>query len=283
MYYHYDDVVSMKASVAVVKGEHPSKMVETALEMIGAATLIRREDKVLIKPNYVVAKPPSTGMTTDPRIVESLITFVKHLQVDDIVVGEGGSGNTERAFDAVGIRDVVDRQQVRLVNLNQDARVNIKPPRSVALREVGVAKTALESTCIINVPSLKIHGLAVVTLCMKNLMGLILPKSIMHSQLHEKIVDLTSLFKDKVQINVIDGLVGSEVSEIYGSPVEMNLVIAGRDMVAVDTIGAMVMGVNPHKVRYLKLAGAEGLGVSNLDDIEILGEDIEQVKRSFRN
>jgi uncharacterized protein (DUF362 family) len=96
-------------------------------------------------------------------------------------------------------------------------------------------------------------------------------------------VDLTSLFKDKVQINVVDGLVGSEVSEIYGSPVEMNLVIAGRDMVAVDTVGAMVMGVDPNRVRYLKLAGAEGLGVSNLDDIEILGEDIEQVKRRFRS
>lgn len=86
---------------------------------------------------------------------------------------------------------------------------------------------------------------------MKNLMGLILPKpagQIMHSRINEKLVDLASLFRDKVKINVIDGLVGAEVDEIHGRPVEMNLVIAGRDMVAVDSVATAVMGIDPSKV-----------------------------------
>jgi uncharacterized protein (DUF362 family) len=257
-------------------------MVKTALELIGAEGLIKPTDKVLIKPNYVVAKHPSTGITTDSRVLESIIEFARSCGGKDIVVGEGGAGDTDRAFDVVGIREVTARQKVRLVNLNRDSRVNVRIPQSLALKEVGVAETALKSTCIINVPKLKVHHMAVVTLCMKNLMGLILPKNIMHSQIDQKIADLTSLFKDKVKINIVDGLVGAEVDETSGSPVKMNLIIAGRDMVAVDTVGTAVMGIDPKRVMYLKLAEARGLGVSNIKEIEVLGERIEDMQRKFR-
>jgi len=275
-------VVIMKVSVAVVKGEDPHEMLEKALGLIGAERLISWEDAVLIKPNYVVAKHPSTGITTDSRIIDGLIKFVKDLGVENIIVGEGGAGDTERAFDVVGIREVVKRWGVKLVNLNSDNRINVRAPHALALREVGIAETALKSTCIINVPKLKVHHMALVTLCMKNLMGLILPKSIMHDRINEKIVDLASLFKDKVKLNVVDGLVGAEEDEVHGSPVRMDLIIAGEDMVAVDSVATAVMGIDPGKVKYLRLAEERGLGISNLDDIEVVGEDIERVKRRFK-
>ena len=270
-----------KCSVAVIKGKEPIQMVKESLELIGAKGLITSEDRVLIKPNYISAQPPSTGVTTDPRVVEGIIKFVKDLGVKDIVVGEGGAGDTEIAFDIVGIRDVVSRQKTMLVNLNVDRRVNVKILQALALQEIGVAETALKSTCIINVPKLKVHHMALVTLCMKNLMGIILPKSIMHDQINWKIVDLATLFKDKVKINIIDGLIGSEISETHGQPVEMNLIIAGRDMVAVDTVATAIMGINPRDVKYLGLAEERGLGISDLDEIEILGEKIEEVQRKF--
>lgn len=124
--------------------------------------------------------------------------------------------------------------------------------------------------------------MAVVTLCMKNLMGLILPKSIMHNQLHEKIVDLASLFKNKVKINIVDGLVDTELHETSGNPVKTGLIIAGHNMVTVDTVATTVMGIKPRKVKYLTLAKKRGLGVTNLEEIEILGENIDQVMRRFR-
>jgi uncharacterized protein (DUF362 family) len=268
--------------VAIVRGEEPSKMVKRALELIGAKDLVKPEDRVLIKPNYVAAKHPSTGVTTDSRVVEGIIEFVKRFKVNDLVVGEGGAGDTDKAFDVVGIRDVVERQKVRLVNLNQDSRIKVKIPVPLALKDVGIAETGLHSTCIINVPKLKVHHIAVVTLCMKNLMGLILPKNIMHSQINKKIADLASFFKDKVRINLIDGLVGAELDETSGNPVEMDLIVAGRDMVAVDAVATSVMGIDPSEVQYLRLAQEKGVGVSNLGKIEILGEEIEEVKKEFR-
>lgn len=275
-------MIAMKTEVAVVRGKQPSKMVEKALELIGAKGIVKPNDVVLIKPNYVSAKAPSSGITTDSRVVESIIGFVKSEGVKDITVGEGGSGDTDRAFDVVGIRDVTARQKVKLVNLNRDSTVTMKIQQALALHEVNIAKTAIDSSCIINVPKLKIHHMALVTLSMKNLMGVILPKSIMHNQIDEKIVDLASILRDKVKLNVVDGLVGAEENETYGSPVQMNLVVAGRDMVAVDSVAASIMGVDPRRVKYLTLAEERGLGTSSLEDIEILGEDIKAVEKKFR-
>ena len=133
----------MKTQVAVVRGEQPSKIVETALDLIGAKGLITSRDSVLIKPNYVSAQPPSTGITTDSRIVESLIEFVKAAGVREITVSEGGAGDTDRAFDVVGIRDVVARQKVKLVNLNRDSTVSVKPPQALALHEVKDRKSVV--------------------------------------------------------------------------------------------------------------------------------------------
>lgn len=269
-------------SVAIVTGESPANMVDEALELIGANGLIEPDDKVLIKPNYVVDKHPSTGITTDTRIVERVIEFVRNLGVSDIIVGEGGAEDTERAFDVVGIRDVTRHHRVRLVDLNRDSRIQVRIPQALALHEIGISEMALKSTCIINIPTLKVHHIAFTTLCMKNLMGLILPKSIMHNQINEKIVDLTSLFKDKVKINIVDGIVGAEVDEVHGSRVKMNLVIAGQDIVAVDSVATAVMGIDPMRVKYLGLAEKRDLGISNRKEIEILGRKIEEVERKFR-
>ena len=87
---------------------------------------------------------------------------------------------------------------------------------------------------MINVPKLKIHGSAKVTLSIKNLMGAILPKSIMHNRLDEKLVDLTSFLRPK--LSIIDGTVGCERNELSGNPVPMDVIIGGRDIVAVDVV-----------------------------------------------
>lgn len=273
----------MKASVAIVKGKCTSRLLNTVLDMVGTKKLISPRDKVLIKPNCVVAKHSSTGLTTDSRVIENIIEYVKRLGIEELIVAEGGAGqSTERAFEIIGIREVARRQKIDLVDLNQEARIQVRIEQPLELHQVEIAESVYNSTCIINVPSLKVHHLTLITLSMKNLMGTILPKNIMHENIDEKIVDLASIFKDKVKLNVIDGLVGAETDEVHGTPVKMNLIIAGSDMVAVDTVSAAIMGIDPRKVKYLQLAAKRGMGVSDLNKIDILGEKIDNVKRKFK-
>jgi len=269
-----------EATVAVVKGEDPVNMTVEALEMIDASEAFRTDERILVKPNYIDASHPSTGVTTDARVVEGIIKFLEENSLGNIMIGEGsGMTNTMKAFKAAGIDEVAKRWKVDLIDLNDDEYVVAEVPSPLALKTVRIAKTALNSA-IISVPKLKLHRMAGVTLSLKNLMGVVSPKGQIHRSLGKKIADLASLVKPRLA--VIDGIIGGEGHELARRPVEMNLVIAGLDPVAVDTIGAAVMEVNPERVEHIILAAKKELGVCNLNKIKVVGEPIEKVKKKFK-
>jgi len=267
-------------TVAIVQGTNPQDMTVKALEMVNADTVLSREKPILIKPNYINARHPSTGITTDSRVIEGVVKFLKQHDAEEIIIGEGsGFADTLEAFQVAGVNAVAERWNVKLVDLNKDEFLEVSPPNPLALKKVKIAKTALEST-IISVPKLKPHRLARVTLSLKNMMGAVTPKGSIHRPLSEKIVDLASIIKPNVA--VIDGIIAGEGHETSGNPVEMNLVIAGTDPVAVDAVGAAVMNIPPERVKHLRLAEERGLGTCNLKEITVLGEPIEKVKKKFR-
>jgi len=268
------------AKVAIVKGTNPQDMTVEALKMAEAEGALSEGRPVLIKPNYINDRHPLTGITTDSRIIEGVIKFLRQLGVEEIIVGEGsGVSDTLKAFKVAGVDDLVKRWNVKLVDLNKDEFVEVHPPHPLALKSVKIARTALEST-IISVPKLKLHRQTVVTLSIKNMMGAMTPKGSMHRKLSKNIADLTSIIKPSVA--VVDGIIAGEGHEISGNPVEMNLVIAGRDPVAVDAVGAAVMGVPPETVKHLRYAEQIGLGTCDLNRIDVVGEPIEKVMKKFR-
>ncbi len=270
------------SKVAIVKGETPIETTTAVLEMIDSDVdrALSADKPVLIKPNYINSKHPSTGMTTDSGVVEGVVKFLRKHDIKEIVIGEGsGFADTFRAFNVAGIDAVAKRWDVKLVDLNKDEFVETKPPSPLSLKSVKVARTATKST-IISVPKLKLHRTATVTLSLKNMMGALASKGLIHSGgLSQNIADLASVLRPSV--SVIDGMIGGEDNEMSGNPVEMNLVIGGTDPVAVDAVGAAVMGILPTEVKHLVLAEKKGLGTCNLEQIAVVGESIEDVKRKF--
>ncbi|MBS7614335.1 DUF362 domain-containing protein [Candidatus Bathyarchaeota archaeon] len=268
------------SEVAIVKGDEPSEMVVKALTLVGAEQAFKIEEKILIKPNYINASHPATGNTTDARVIEGIVKYFKEKGYNKITVGEGsGFADTMKAYEVAGINEVARRWQINLVDLNKDEYEAVDAQKSPVLSSVKISKTALNSA-IISVPKLKLHRITGVTLSLKNMMGVVQPKGKMHFHLNEKISDLALIVKPRLA--VIDGIVGGEGHETAGRPVPMNLVIAGLDPVAVDTVGVAVMGVDVNNVKHVKLASKKGLGVSDLNLIRILGEPIENVKRTFK-
>jgi len=198
-----------------------------------------------------------------------------------IIIGEGsGFADTSKAFEVAGVDVVAERWGVRLVDLNNDEFIQVYPPNPFSLEKIKVAKTALEST-IISVPKLKPHRIATVTLSLKNVMGALASKGTMHKgRLSPRIADLASVLTPR--ISVVDGIIAGEGHESSGNPVEMNLIIAGTDPVAVDSVGAAVMDIPPTDVEHLLLAQKKGLGTCELEEITVVGEPIEKVKRKFK-
>jgi uncharacterized protein (DUF362 family) len=283
----YDISLQVKSSmtkVAIAKNAtDPVETTVKALEMIESDIkgVLSSNKPILIKPNYLNAKHPSTGVTTDSRVIEGVVKFLKTRKFDNLVIGEGsGFADTFEAFRVAGVDKVAERWNVKLIDLNEDEFVEVQPPNPLSLKSVKVAKTALEST-IISVAKLKPHRVATATLSLKNMMGALANKGTMHRgrSLSENIADLASILKPSLA--VVDGIIAGEGHENSCNPVEMNLVIAGTDPVAVDTVGAAVMGIEPNEVKHLLLAEKKGLGTSNLEEITVLGEPIEKVRRKF--
>jgi len=268
------------SEVAIIKGTNPVEVTVKALQMIDVDEALSEEKPVLIKPNYIDASHPSTGITTDSKVIEGVIKFLKNRQVKDILIGEGsGFADTFEAFRVAGLDKVASRWNVRLVDLNRDEFVEVGLPNPLALKKVKIAKTALQST-IISVPKLKLHRMADITLSLKNMIGAITPKGTIHTHLNEKIADLASIIKPSIA--VVDGIIAGEGHETSGNPVKMNLVIAGTDPVAVDAVGAAVMGVPPESVKHLCLAEEKGIGTCDLKRIRVVGEPIQKVRKKFR-
>jgi len=276
----------VRSKVALVKRlghEATQEAVWRALDLIGAASYLSPFASFLLKPNYIVDKSPMSGLTTRPESLDGIITYLFQKvgkTPAQVLIGEGGEpSSTESAFTTCGARGLAEKHGVRLVNLNEDEKERVTLNGSLSLKEVNVARTARSVDCVISVPTLKTHHMAVTTLAMKNCMGCILPKGIMHSSLHKKIADLAGLINPR--LSVIDGIVGAEGNEVSGDPVLMDLIIAGADYVAVDTVGSAVMGYSAKECEYLQYGAEKGLGICNLSEIDILGVSIEDVKRKF--
>jgi uncharacterized protein (DUF362 family) len=270
-----------RVTVAIAKGEDPYATTGKALDLIQNMIDIKPEEKVLIKPNCVRPSKPTTGITTDSRVVEAIVVHLKDRGVSEITIAEGGNPGTEKTFELTGLKDLSERHSLKLVNINKDEWEVIPIPDARALGKVRISRTVLESDCIINVPKLKIHHMAQVTLSLKNFMGVIVGNrgELMHHKLDEKVVDLASLFKPR--LNVVDGIVGAEMDEVVGHAVQSNLVLAGIDMVATDVVGCAVMGMDPGSIRHVQMAAERGFGIGDLERISVLGEPIESVRKVY--
>ena len=270
-----------KSNVVIVKGTEPLETTKRALNMIPDDISFESGERVLIKPNCVRPVAPVKGVTTDAGVVEAIIEFLKKKGVSNIVIAEGGNPGINKAFKVTGLKDLEKKHGVELVNINDDKWEEIPIPGALALGKARVSKTVLDCDRIVNVPKLKIHHMAQVTLNLKNFMGVIVGNRglVMHDRLDYKIVDLASLFKPV--LNVVDGIVGAEMDEVVGKPVNSNVIIAGVDMVSVDAVGSAVMGLNPIDVRHIQLAADRGLGVASMDRIKIIGETIDEVRIMF--
>ena len=123
--------------VAIFRGSDPIEVTIEALKAIGddLKHLIASKRPVLVKPNYVTADHPLTGVTTDARVIEGVVKFLKERGVDDVVIGEGsGFADTFEAFRVAGVDEVAKRWGVRLVDLNRDEFIEVRPPNPLALK-----------------------------------------------------------------------------------------------------------------------------------------------------
>jgi uncharacterized protein (DUF362 family) len=272
-----------KSKVAIVKGERGHEPVFKALDLVDYKSALAGWRKVLIKVNFITTAKWDTGATTDPIVVEAIIKKLKELPVEVFVVeSDATMTNADKAFEATGMKEMCQRNGVECVNLRHiEDRVKIDIPNGETLKSIKVPRIVTESA-IISAAKLKTHMATKVTLGMKNMFGLLPDK--FKGKFHAKgiskvVVDINTVLKPA--LTVIDGFVAMEGhGPTDGTPVKMDLIIAGKDVVATDATAARVMGFEPWEIPHIRKAHDKGLG--NIDDIEIVGAKLDEVRRVFQ-
>jgi uncharacterized protein (DUF362 family) len=275
--------------VAIVKaaGDVP-RAVERAVDLVGGiARFVRRGAKVLIKPNLCIDKDWRSGATTNPAVVEALVHLVRRAGAGDIVVADGTTVglSTARVFQATGYDVMSRRCGARLIDLNEDTTQRIDIVEPVSLRNIQVAREVLTSDVIINVPLLKTHVHTTISVSLKNMKGVISPRTKRKSHLvglEGSIVDINRHVP--VHLIVVDGLMGHEgLGPQSGEPKPMDLILAGTRPATVDAVATRIMGFDPHEIRHIAAAAGHGLGEIETDRIEVVGECLEGVRTPFKS
>jgi len=269
--------------VAIVRGERGHQPVFDALDLIDYKSALAGYSRVLIKVNFITTMTWDTGATTDPVVVEALILRLQKLPVEVYVVESDASmTNADKAFQSTGMSDLCNSHGVPYLNLrHQKDKVKLAIPNGEALKDITVPKIVAESA-IISAAKMKTHMATKVTLGMKNMFGLLPDK--LKFKYHAKgiskvIVDINTVLKP--HLTVIDGFVAMEgKGPSSGTPVKMDLILAGKDPVATDATCARVMGLDPHEISHIR--GAHQKDIGEIDNIDIAGLQIDDVKREFK-
>ncbi|HEX7372723.1 MAG TPA: DUF362 domain-containing protein [Thermodesulfobacteriota bacterium] len=283
----------MPTSVAIVKGKNGKdlkevrKMMAELFSLIGPAPkIIPRGSRVLIKPNLTAEENLwERGILTGPVFMQALVEEVQKARPEEVIIAEAiAIGlNTKKAFAANGYEEMARATGARLLDLYDGEFEEIKTPAGGLLKSVRVSREVLRADFFINAPVLKTHFASTLTAAMKNLKGTTTydeKKRFHYLGLNKAFTELNAVLKP--HLNVVDGLIAMEGDgPIAGTPVGLNMLMAGTDAVAVDTIAARIMGIDPTEVLSLCLAQGMGLGVWDEKDITVLGRSIEEVRRPF--
>ncbi len=247
--------------------------VEKLLELIG---YVPSRAKILLKPNIVVASPPEEGVITHPRVIEALVRYFRKRK-KEVVVAEGtGIFSTEKEFENLlqtTQYDVLrDELNVPIINLEQVEREK-KPWRYGFI----LLPKLLGDYEYINVPTMKTHLQAMVSLGVKNQKGLISmeTKKIFHKRdLHACIFELSEVIQPT--LTLVDAIYCIEGTGPTGPPIgevkRMDLLVAGKDMMSVDNVCVQIMGFHVRDIRHLR----------SVANIQVLGEEVEEVRSEFK-
>jgi len=260
--------------LTVARHGDPEVMVRKAVEALGGMKrFVKSGDEVIVKPNICVSYYNyKYAATTNPWVVAAVVKLAleagaKRVRVLDFPFG----GSAEQAYNVSGIKSEVQKAGGKMVVMANLKYVETAIPQGQDLKSCRIYDDVLKADVLINVPIAKHHGLARLTLAMKNMMGVIYDRPMMHANLGQRLADLNSRVKsslvvvDAVRMLMNHGPAGGNLSDVK----KADTIIVSPDIVAADSYAATLFGLQPNDLSYIKKGANMGLGVKNLDQLKI--------------
>ncbi len=263
---------SQKSELVVAQGASPANITRAAIEALGGMkSYISKGDIVVVKPNMAWDRTPEQAANTNPEVVATIVKMCFEAGAKKVKVFDRTVNDPRRCYVQSGIADAAQAAgaEVSHIDYRRFKDVDIK---GSYLKTWPIYLDVLEANKVINVPIAKHHGLARLTMAMKNWMGVMGgSRGGIHQKLDECIAELAAFIKptltvlDAVRILTANGPQGGNLADVK----KLDTVIAGIDQVAVDSYGATLFGMRGSDLGFVRYANKIGLGNMDMSRITV--------------
>jgi len=257
--------------MAIARGQDPEEMVRAALGALGGIeAFVEQDDVVLIKPNVAFDRPPALGATTSPEVLQAVARRCRAVGARRIIVADNPINQPEGCFFKSGIQRAAAEVGAELALPKPSAFEPLRIDGEVLQTWPLFYRPFAEATKVIGIAPCKDHNLCSASMSMKNWYGLLGGRrNQFHQRIHGIISDFPHMIKptlvvlDATRLLMRNGPTGGSLSDVAPG----HTIVAGTDMVAIDTFGYTLLGRDSANLEYLHRAEARGLGTTKWKEL----------------
>lgn len=261
-------------SLVAVKGGEPAVMFDKGIEALGGIkAFVKKGQKVVVKPNIGWDVGPERAGNTNPQLVAHIIKRCYEAGARQVFVFDHTCDDWQSCYRTSGIEQAARDAGAKVAPGNSERYYHeVTVPNGQTLKKSKVHELILESDVFINVPVLKSHSSARVTIAMKNLMGIVWDRGEWHANdLHQCIADFAAYRKP--DLNIVDAYAVMKRNGPRGVSVEdvvtMKSLLLSTDMVTADAAAAKLFGRDPSDIPHIRIAAEKKIGRMDLDALNI--------------
>ena len=229
------------------------RVVQDLLSDLGGIGPLVAGKRVLIKPNFLLYKPPERAVNTHPEVIRAVATAVYAAGAARIQLADSPAvGKGSRVAKKLGLPALLEPLGVELVDFETPVQVDRPGGRGT----IKLDRRVLDAEVLLNLAKLKSHGLCGLTLAVKNCFGAVggLGKARWHMRCGRDVAAFAQMVVDVCRLvapslSLIDGIVGMDGNgPSAGRARPMGLLAASENPFALDRVVARVCGVRPEWV-----------------------------------
>lgn len=242
----------------------------------GIESFVRTDERILVKPNFLVAAKPDKAIITHPSVIRGMLRILKEHGYEQVMCGDSpGHGSLENALHSAELTEAISQFGYSQADMGTEVLVDY--PEGITAKQFYFAKAVTEADAIIGLSKMKTHALEKITGAVKNMYGLICgyrkaaghvsyPNASMFARMLADIHRATPQ-----RLHIMDGIVAMEGNgPASGSPVAMNVLLFSADPVAIDTVFSTLVNVDPQLIPTNAQGEQLGIGSCSPERIEIL-------------
>lgn len=255
--------------------------IKKILEMVEWKKIIKHDSVVCMKVNACHYEY-FPGITNNLNVIYAIVSLLRD-RAREVIVGESDLQRYDGmdALKGCGIKDAAEKAGAKVINFSKDILIDVDANGKI-LKKIKMPKTLVEADHFMSIPLPKTHKLTTVSIGLKNQFGCI-PRPdrlVYHKYLSDVLTDINDFLKPSIVIT--DGIVALEGDgPIAGIPKKLGILMASNNVLANDIVATEIMGFDWREIDHIRKAAERRIGPSSINEIDIVGKDLNLVKTIF--